>query len=302
MYSIQTKDLSYHFSPQEMVLNNICLQIPNGSIYGFLGPNGAGKTTTLRLLLGLLSNQQGDIKIFNKPLFTHRIEILKNIGSLIESPSIYTHLTATENLCVWQKLYQCPMHRIRAVLELVGLSAVGNKKAGKFSLGMKQRLAIAVALLHEPKLLILDEPTNGLDPNGILEMRILLQKLNAELGITILISSHILSEIEKLVTHIGIIHKGVLLMQGTLQELMSKQHMTNFIVLDTSANDKAFSILSQDIPDLQINNNKIIMPFLEKNKIAEINALLVSSEIDVYEISPEKNDLENVFMQLINKN
>ncbi|MBK7036096.1 MAG: ABC transporter ATP-binding protein [Bacteroidetes bacterium] len=302
MYSIQTNDLSYHYSPKEQILNNICLQIPTGSIYGFLGPNGAGKTTTLRLLLGLLSNQHGDIEIFNKPFSTNRIEILKNIGTLIESPSIYAHLTASENLRVWQKLYQCPLIRIQKVLELVGLSDVGNKKAGKFSLGMKQRLAIAVALLHEPKLLILDEPTNGLDPNGILEMRLLLQKLNSELGITILISSHILSEIEKLVTHIGIIHKGELLMQGTLQELMNKQQLSNFIVLDTSSNEKAFSILSLNIADLQINNNKIILPFLEKSKIAEINQLLVKQKIDVYEISPEKNDLENIFMQLINKN
>ena len=176
------------------------------------------------------------------------------------------------------------------------------KKDSEFSEQMEQRLAIAVALLHEPKLLILDEPTNGLDPNGILEMRLLLQKLNSELGITILISSHILSEIEKLVTHIGIIHKGELLMQGTLQELMNKQQLSNFIVLDTSSNEKAFSILSLNIADLQINNNKIILPFLEKSKIAEINQLLVKQKIDVYEISPEKNDLENIFMQLINKN
>ena len=301
MYSIQTKDLCYHFAPGSQVLNNICLQVPVGSIYGFLGPNGAGKTTTLRLLLGLLSNQHGEIEIFHKSFGPHRIEILKNIGSLIESPSIYAHLSAIENLRVWQKLYQCPGERINAVLDLVGLSGTGNKKAGKFSLGMKQRLAIAVALLHEPKLLILDEPTNGLDPNGILEMRRLLQKLNTELGITILISSHILSEIEKMVTHIGIIHKGTLIMQGTLKELMNKQQLSNCIMLETNNNEKAISLLSQNIADLQITDGKIILPFLDRSEIVEMNSMLVKEGIGVYEISPEKNDLENVFMQLINK-
>jgi len=300
MYSIETKALSYHFSTQENVLNNIYLQVPVGCIYGFLGPNGAGKTTTLRLLMGLLKNQQGSIKIFNKHYAQHRIEILQNIGSLIESPSIYTHLTAIENLKVWQKLYQCPAARIKQVLQLVGLSGTGNKKAGKFSLGMKQRLAIAVALLHEPKLLILDEPTNGLDPNGILEMRSLLQQLNAEVGITILISSHILSEIEKLVTHIGIIHKGELIMQGTLKDLMDKQYLSDCIIMDTNANEKALALIAKNIPETQIRLNKIVIPFIIKTQVAAINSLLVGEGIEIYEITPTKQDLENIFMHLIN--
>ena len=178
MYCIETKNLTHKFTEHDAVLRAINMQVPQGSIYGFLGPNGAGKTTTLKLVLGLLKKQEGEIFIFNKPFANNRIELLKNIGSLIESPSLYGHLTATENLKVWQKLFQCPKTRIQEVLEIVGLTNTGNKKASNFSLGMKQRLSIAVALLHNPSLLLLDEPTNGLDPNGIIEMRELLKQLN----------------------------------------------------------------------------------------------------------------------------
>ena len=177
MYCIETINLSHKFSADEKVLNNVNLQVEEGTIYGFLGPNGAGKTTTLKLILGLLKKQQGEILVFGKPFQQNRIEILKNIGSMIESPSIYGHLTAIENLRILQKVYQCPKQRITEVLDLVDLANTGNKKTSNFSLGMKQRLAIAIALLHSPKLLILDEPTNGLDPNGILEIRELLQNL-----------------------------------------------------------------------------------------------------------------------------
>jgi len=194
------------------------LRVPVGSIFGFLGPNGAGKTTTLRLILGLLKKQAGEICIFGKPFASHRIAILSRVGSLIESPSIYSQLTATENLRVLQKVYRCPEDRIGQVLQLTGLGDTGKKKAGKFSLGMKQRLGIAIALLNDPVLLILDEPTNGLDPEGIVEMRELFLGLHAR-GATILLSSHLLGEMEKLITHAGIIHKGQLLFQGTLGEL-----------------------------------------------------------------------------------
>jgi len=216
---LETSELSYRFSRKAIVLDKIDLRVPEGSIYGFLGPNGAGKTTTLRLLLGLLRKQQGRILFFGRPFDGDRIASLRKVGSLIESPSVYGHLTAVENLAVWQKIYQCPRERIALVLQWVGLADTGRKKAGQFSLGMKQRLGIAVALLNDPSLLILDEPTNGLDPGGMIEIRELLQQLNREQGVTILLSSHLLSEMEKLVTHTGIIHRGRLLFQGSLDEL-----------------------------------------------------------------------------------
>src|SRR6187551_2779724 len=189
---LKTHDLVHSFSNDEVVLNGISLRVEESSIYGFLGPNGAGKTTTLRLVLGLLKVQQGSIEIFGEDFEKNRVKSLRKIGSMIESPSIYSHLTAEENLRLLQKVYQCPRTRIAEVLELVGLANTGRKKAGEFSLGMKQRLSIAIALLNSPWLLILDEPTNGLDPNGIIESRELLRRLNRESGITIVISSHLL--------------------------------------------------------------------------------------------------------------
>lgn len=299
MYSIETKDLTHAFSESEIVLNNINLQIPEGSIYGFLGPNGAGKTTTLRLILGLLKKQKGEITIFNKPFATNRLDTLRSIGSLIEAPSLYAHLTAKENLLVLQKVYQCPKTRIDEVLEIVGLSETKKKKAGKFSLGMKQRLSIGMALLHSPSLLILDEPTNGLDPNGIIEIRELLKKINKELKVTIVISSHLLSEIEKLVTHLGIIHKGSVLFQGTLEELHLKQSMTSFIRFETSDVEKAKEILSKNNCTPAISNGSLIIPNCDRTIIAHLNKELVNDNIEVYQINTEKNDLESIFIDLV---
>ena len=300
MYCIETTNLVHKFSDNETVLNHINLQIIEGCIYGFLGPNGAGKTTTLKLILGLLKKQEGEILIFGKSLESDRIDILKNIGSLIESPSLYGHLTAIENLNLLQKIYQCPKERIQKVLELVGLSNTGNKKTSQFSLGMKQRLSIAIALLHNPKLLILDEPTNGLDPNGMIEIRELLLKLNKEENITILISSHLLSEIEKLVSHIGIINKGKLIVQGTLEELEKKQKETLQIILETNDISKTITILTNNDVPFEVKDNKIVVPHLKKKLISKINKDLVEENIEVYEMSLVTNNLETIFMNLIN--
>jgi lantibiotic transport system ATP-binding protein len=295
---IETKGLSYHFSKNDQVLRDIHLMVPEGSIFGFLGPNGAGKTTTLKLLLGLLKNQSGEILFFGKPFQENRIDILKNVGSLIESPSIYPHLTATENLRIWQKVYQCPMSKIQEVLEIVDLTKTGKKRAGKFSLGMKQRLSIAIALLHDPKILVLDEPTNGLDPSGILEIRNLLTKINQEKGTTIVISSHLLSEIEKLVTHVGIINKGEILFQGTLPALQDLQNQQASIVFRTDNLEAASEIFKEKGIVSSIENNKITLPVLTKEKVADLNKELVTRGISVYEISQQKNDLESIFMDL----
>ncbi len=301
MYCIETNNLSYRFSQEQLVLNNINLLVPTGSIYGFLGANGAGKTTTLRLILGLLRKQKGDISIFGKSFENERCGILKEIGSLIESPSIYGHLTATENLQVLQKVYQCPIIRISEVLEIVGLAETGRKKAGQFSLGMKQRLSIAIALLHNPSLLILDEPTNGLDPNGIIEIRELLKKLNEKNKMTILISSHLLSEIEKLVTHLGIIHKGSLLFQGTLDELHLKQKLSAVIHIDTNNNIQTAEIMVALGLSPKLSNGLITMPIADKQILAGLNKQLVKEGIDVYQISTVKNDLESIFMDIVNQ-
>ena len=300
-HCIETIDLTHKFSEGETVLNRVNLQVIEGTIYGFLGPNGAGKTTTLKLILGLLKKQHGEILVFGKPFAANRVETLRQIGSMIESPSLYGHLTAVENLRVLQKVYQCPPTRIVEVLELVGLAETGKKTAGQFSLGMKQRLSIAIALLHSPKLLILDEPTNGLDPNGILEIRELLQSLNQNQGITILISSHLLSEIEKLVTHIGIINQGNLLFQGTLAELISKRQQNSFVVFETNNDPQTLQILSGFGASARIEAGKIAIPVLDREKIAAINEILVQSGVEVYQISKVENDLEAIFFDVISE-
>ncbi|HEY5824484.1 MAG TPA: ABC transporter ATP-binding protein [Cyclobacteriaceae bacterium] len=299
-YSLETDNLTHYFSKGEKVLDAINLKVVRGSIYGFLGSNGAGKTTTLRLVLGLLKKQQGDISIFGIPFEENRVSILKKVGSLIESPSIYGHLTATENLSLLQKIYQCPKERIQEVLTLVGLQLTGNKNASQFSLGMKQRLSIAIALLHNPSLLILDEPTNGLDPNGMIEIRELLKKLNREQGITIIISSHLLAEIERLVSHVGIINKGKLVFQGTLDELNEKQQQSSCAVFDTSNESKTLEIIREHKLEGVIRNGKIVVPLISKDHMAKLNEQLVQSGILVYEMSIVRNDLETIFMELIN--
>lgn len=300
-YAIETEKLTHWFSKNETVLDQLDIQVPKGSIYGFLGPNGAGKTTTIRLVLGLLKKQAGKISILGKSFDQSRIEILKQIGSLIETPSLYGHLTARGNLKVLQQIYQCPEARIEKVLGQVGLSDTGKKKASQFSLGMKQRLSIAIALLHQPSLLILDEPTNGLDPNGILEMRELLRKINQEEKITVFISSHLLSEIEKLVTHLGIINKGKLVFQGTLNELMQKQEQSSFIRIGTTNNAKAIQIAQRENIPVCIDQNKLSLQLLSNEKISFLNRKMIEAGIDVYEISSAKNDLESIFMNLTNE-
>jgi lantibiotic transport system ATP-binding protein len=301
MHCIETLNLTYRFSKSETTLNNINIQVPYGSIYGFLGPNGAGKTTTLKLILGLLDKQEGDIRIFNKSLNTSRIEILERLGALIETPSLYSHLSAIDNLRILQRIYQCPNERIDEVLKIVGLSDVGNKKTSQFSLGMKQRLSIAIALLHSPELLILDEPTNGLDPAGMIEIRELLKRINQQHQTTILISSHLLSEIEKLVTHIGIINKGDILFQGTLEQLHLKQAQKSFVSFETSDAPKTIEILvSNKLKPISVNG-EIKIPVVEKETIAKITKQLVYNDVEVYGIKTGKSDLESIFIDLTTK-
>jgi ABC-2 type transport system ATP-binding protein len=220
---VSTRGLCYHYDKDTPALTNINLTIEKGSIYGFLGPNGSGKTTTLRLLLGLLPQQEGSITLFGEELRHNRSSILQRVGALIENPSLYSHLTARENIEVFRELYGMPPARTGEVLELVDLTDTGRKRAGRFSLGMKQRLALAIALLPRPGLLVLDEPTNGLDPAGIVELRALLQRLNREEETTILVSSHILPEVARLVTDVGIIAHGRLRYQGPLSGLYALQ-------------------------------------------------------------------------------
>jgi ABC-2 type transport system ATP-binding protein len=295
-YIIKTTGLSYHYSKDAKTLSRIDMQVERGSIYGFLGPNGSGKTTTLSLLLGLLNTQQGEIEIFGQHLHANRIAILKKIGSLIETPSLYGQLTAKENLEVYRSLYGAPKAKIKEVLDVVGLGDTGKKTVRKFSLGMKQRLSIALALLPDPELLVLDEPSNGLDPAGIIELRELIKKLNRERGMTILISSHLLGEVEKMVSHVGIISKGKMLFQGSLQELHLFQQKGSRLFIRTSDNDEAFQLLRPFNP--QTLDESLSVPFRDVTQVAAINKLLVQHGLDVYLLHPKENDLEQLFIDL----
>ena len=293
---IKTSNLSYQYAKGIKTLSDISLQVERGSIYGFLGPNGSGKTTTLSLLLGLLKNQQGEIEIFGQHLQSDRINILKKIGALVETPSVYGHLTARENLEVYRKDYGVSGDRIDEVLHTVGLTDTGKKLVKRFSLGMKQRLAIALALLPNPELLILDEPSNGLDPAGIIELRELVKTLNKKYGMTIVISSHLLAEVEKMVSHVGIIYKGELLFQGTLPELHSFQENGSKLLINTSDNEVALQILQAYNPERV--EDKISVSYVDQNQAAVIQRTLHQNNLDIYLLYPKGNDLEQLFIDL----
>ena len=293
---IKTEGLCYHYSKNVQTLFDVVLQIERGAIYGFLGPNGSGKTTTLSLLLGLLQNQQGSIEIFGQQLHANRIGILKRIGSLIESPSLYGHLTARENLEIYRAVYGASKERISEVLNIVKLDDTGKKTVKRFSLGMKQRLSIALALLPSPELLILDEPSNGLDPSGIIELRQLIKKLNKAYGMTIVISSHLLSEVEKMVSHVGIIYKGKILFQGPLPELHLFQQKGSKVFIDTSDNEMAIKLLqSQNVERV---GTTVSVPFQNLEQVATINRTLTENNLDVYLLHPKQKDLEQLFIDL----
>lgn len=296
---IRTQGLSFSFGNQQVV-KSLSLEVPAGSIYGFLGPNGAGKTTTIKMLLNLLQASEGSIQIFDKELQSNRIEILKQIGSLIEQPAIYHHLTGKENLLNRAMLLQVSEQRVNDMLNLVQLTAAANKKAGQYSLGMKQRLGIGLALLADPKLLILDEPTNGLDPNGIIEIRELMMRIVKE-GKTVFVSSHLLSEVEKMATHVGIINHGKMMFQGTISDLQNINQPHIFIETDNSA-DAANLLKRHHIDITEVETEHLLVPFTSKQQIGDINNLLVQNGITVFGINKQHKDLEKLFLDITKSN
>ena len=296
---IDTQGLSFNFGNQQVV-KSLSLQVPEGSIYGFLGPNGAGKTTTIKLLLNLLKTNQGSIRVFDKDLQNDRIDILSQIGALIEQPAIYGHLTGKDNLMNRALLLQVPESRVDEMLALVHLKDAANKKAGKYSLGMKQRLGIALALLSDPKLLILDEPTNGLDPNGIIEIRELLIKLVTQYKKTVFVSSHLLAEVERMATHVGIIDRGELLFQGSIKDLEAiSQPQIQIEVANTV--DAANFLKKQGLTVNDISEDHLTMPFISKIQMGEINSLLNRNNFQVFVIQKIQKDLEKLFLDITQK-
>ncbi|HZY38884.1 MAG TPA: ATP-binding cassette domain-containing protein [Mucilaginibacter sp.] len=293
---IRTEGLTFNFGDQTVV-KSLNLQVPEGSIYGFLGPNGAGKTTTIKLLMNLLKTQHGSIHIFEKELQKNRIEILSQIGSLIEQPAIYLHLTGKENLLNRALLLEIPASRVDEMLDLVHLKDAANKKAGQYSLGMKQRLGIGLALLSDPKLLLLDEPTNGLDPNGIIEVRELLIKLVSKYQKTVFVSSHLLAEVERMATHVGIINHGELLFQGSIEELQALSQPLVQIEAENTV-DAANFLKKNNLEVADVNEHQLFVPYTDKKQMGELNALLNNNGFTVYSINKQQKDLEKLFLAI----
>jgi ABC-2 type transport system ATP-binding protein len=278
-------------------VQQVDMTIRRGEIYGFLGPNGAGKTTTIRMLLGLIKPTQGSIHIFGKELGKHRMEILRKVGSLVEYPSFYGHLTAYENLEIVRMLLGAPKSAIEEALSIVRLAKDAKRPVKGFSLGMKQRLGIATALVGKPELLILDEPTNGLDPSGILEIRELIKTLPREFGVTVLVSSHLLSEIEQMATHVGIIAKGKLIFQDAIG-VLQKQAKSR-IRMQVSQAEQACGLLHQHgYVCEQDGESALHFSAVEDAHIATAVRILVQHDISVFRIEEQKKSLEDIFLKL----
>ncbi|WP_047154761.1 ABC transporter ATP-binding protein [Aneurinibacillus tyrosinisolvens] len=293
-FLIETKGLIKQFK-DFVPVRNLDLQVKKGEVYGFLGPNGAGKTTTIRMLLGLIKPTAGEVYIFGKPLAQNRIEILKKVGSMVESPSYYGHLTGFENLEVTGKLLGLEPGEIDRVLEIVRLTEWKDKQVRKYSLGMKQRLGIAQALLGRPELLILDEPTNGLDPAGIHEIRDLIISLPRQMNMTVLVSSHILSEIELVADRVGIIHMGKLLFQGGLQELRERSKAR--LRIDAQPLLEAGNYLLHEGYHVEKEETSLYIDAAAANA-AKVNRKLVENGYEVSHISEDKKSLEDIFLRL----
>ena len=296
---IETHDLckSYHGHP---VVDHLNLIVPEGCVYGFLGPNGAGKSTTMKMLLGLVHPTGGSVELLGHTLNeANRIALLRQTGSLIESPSGYLHLTARENLAIVADLKEVERRDIDRVLDIVHLTKDADRKVGQYSLGMKQRLGIAMALLGSPKLLILDEPTNGLDPAGIQEMRSLIAAMPQTTGATVLISSHLLGEIEQMVDQVGILNHGKLLFEGSLQQL--QKHSRGGILLRVLDVSKALAVLNEQGMQAAARTEEsdvVLLPPQDDAALAALVCALAERGAGVVGLTAQTKSLEEIFLSL----
>lgn len=297
--AIETEQLCKSYG-KHMCVKNVDLRVPEGSIYGFLGPNGAGKSTTMKMILGLVKATRGQVAVFGEEMNRkNRLDLLKETGSLIESPSYYGHLTGRENLEIVRMLRGAKQSEVDEALKTVRMEKQQNKKAAAYSLGMKQRLGLAAALLGKPKLLLLDEPTNGLDPAGIQEMRELIRSLPGRFGMTVMVSSHLLSEIDQMATHTGIIHKGELIFQDSLEHL--HEHSRKRLLLRTDQNAAALRILEEMGCRGKMAEDRISLPDMEDEKVALCIAALVRRNVGIIRVEEYQRNLEDIFLSLTGK-
>lgn len=297
---IETRKLTRRFGTR-LAVNNLNLDVPPAGVYGFLGPNGAGKTTVIRMLLGLIRPNAGEVQLFGESLHNNRQSLMRRVGALVESPSLYPHLTGRENLEVTRRLLGAPRNLIDQALETIKLTKDADRRVREYSLGMRQRLGLALALLNKPELLILDEPTNGLDPAGIHEMRDLIRRLPAEFGVTVFLSSHLLSEVEQIAAHIGIIHEGSLLFQGTLADLQAKQQTQ--LTIGVKQLDQAIDCLALAGWSVQRRVDGLLaVSARASDDVVRINKLLVDQQLDVFHLALAQASLEDIFLTLTNGN
>ena len=293
---IETKALCKQYGPHTAV-DHVELHVPQGCVYGFIGPNGAGKSTTMKMLLGLIHPTAGRVRLLGQELTEKsRLPLLRQTGSLIESPAGYLHLTAQENLEIVADLKGVPHKDIGRVLDIVHLTQDRSRRVGQYSLGMKQRLGIAMALLGSPKLLILDEPTNGLDPAGIQEMRALIRNMPAATGATVLISSHLLGEMEQMVEQVGIIDHGHILFEGPLSEL--QRHSRGNVTLRLLDPAKAAPILRANGLTAHSDSCVVTLPPLRDSLLADLVQKLAACGAGVVELTPHTKTLEEIFLSL----
>ena len=293
---IETKALCKQYGPHTAV-DHVELHVPQGCVYGFIGPNGAGKSTTMKMLLGLIHPTAGRVRLLGQELTEKsRLPLLRQTGSLIESPAGYLHLTAQENLEIVADLKGVPHKDIGRVLDIVHLTQDRNRRVGQYSLGMKQRLGIAMALLGSPMLLILDEPTNGLDPAGIQEMRALIRNMPAATGATVLISSHLLGEMEQMVEQVGIIDHGHILFEGPLTEL--QRHSRGNVTLRLLDPAKAAPILRANGLTAHSDSCVVTLPPLQDALLADLVQKLAACGAGVVELTPHTKTLEEIFLSL----
>lgn len=293
---IQIQNLSFEFSKNKPVLKDINLSVPKGSIFGFLGANGAGKSTTMKMLIGSIPDEQHAIRIFKERLDVLYPEGFNKIGSLIDTAAFYDHLSGWDNLLVISRLRNLPISECERVLHLVGLWDSRNMKMKRYSLGMKQRLAIAITLLGKPDLLILDEPVNGLDPNGMLEIRELLIKLNKEEGVTIFISSHLLQEIEKMITHLAIISHGEIRFAGSIKDL-NEMYRYNRIRIGLNHAETFIHEIPENYSPKLLDEAGIEITAESREDITALIKKLVLTDAEIFEIKNSAG-LEEWFMEI----
>lgn len=295
---IKVANLNFSYKKGVGILNNLSFEVPKGVIFGFLGANGSGKTTTIRILLGLCKAESGKIWIDGKPFYRSQYQQYQKIGAMIEEPSLYGHLSGYDNLRLLLNYYKVDKKRIDEVLETVGLTEAKHKKVRDYSLGMKQRLGIAQCLLHEPEILFLDEPLNGLDPSGIKEMRELLFQLR-DAGKTIFLSSHQLSEVEKSCEHLCIIDKGTQVFEGTvseMQSMLSKEVRYQIVCSDARAVQTVFTEANVDTELQDLNN--LFITLGDKSLISQYIKQIAMTDIDLFEVKKSNSSLEDMFLKM----